>query len=383
MIKSKQKKMKKEEKMKKILLAAYSLDIGGIETALLTLIQHLEKQEKYDITLLLEKKEGIFLEQLSNHVKVIEYTPNNNKNKIIRKAINMIKRLKFIQKYRNQFDFSIDYATYSFACSFVTRVASKNNALWVHNNYLDFYNRDVEKYKQFFNQIKASKFKNIIFVSKFDKNNFEAYFPELKNKLKVFNNLINYQKIIKKAQEKIDRNEPKEITLINIGRHDEKQKRLTRIIEVAEKLKEENIRCKIVFVGEGADTQNYKNRVKEKQLEKYIEFLGAKKNPYPYLAMSDALIMSSDYEGNPVVFIEAKILGKPIITTNISDSEEEIAGKYGLVTGKNTEELYIAIKQFIKEGYEIKEPFNPEKYNQQILEELEKVLEGKEERCQK
>ncbi len=99
--------------------------------------------------------------------------------------------------------------------------------------------------------------------------------------------------------------------------------------------------------------------------------------------MSDALIMSSDYEGNPVVFIEAKILGKPIITTNISDSEEEIAGKYGLVTGKNTEELYIAIKQFIKEGYEIKEPFNPEKYNQQILEELEKVLEGKEERCQK
>ena len=41
--------------MKKILFAAYSLDLGGIETALVTLINYLAKK-KYYITLLLEKK---------------------------------------------------------------------------------------------------------------------------------------------------------------------------------------------------------------------------------------------------------------------------------------------------------------------------------------
>ena len=45
--------------MKKILFSAYSLDVGGIETALVTLLKYLVKD--YDITLVLEKKQGIFL----------------------------------------------------------------------------------------------------------------------------------------------------------------------------------------------------------------------------------------------------------------------------------------------------------------------------------
>ncbi len=32
--------------------------------------------------------------------------------------------------------------------------------------------------------------------------------------------------------------------------------------------------------------------------------------------------MSSDFEGYPIVFIESMILGKPIITTNLSDSQK-------------------------------------------------------------
>ncbi len=115
--------------MKKLLFAAYSLDIGGIETALLTLIHYLEKSNKYDITLVLEKKEGIFLKELSNKIKVVEYTPSNNKIVLIRKMINAIKRVKFILKYKNKFDFAIDYATYSLADSFVARTASENNAV--------------------------------------------------------------------------------------------------------------------------------------------------------------------------------------------------------------------------------------------------------------
>lgn len=369
--------------MKKLLFAAYSLDIGGIETALLTLIHYLEKSNKYDITLVLEKKEGIFLKELSNQIKIVEYTPSDNKIVLIRKMINAIKRVKFILKYKNKFDFAINYATYSLADSFVARTASQNNAVWIHNNYLDFFDRNIENYKQFFKEINASKFQNIIFVSKFDKNNFERYFPELKSKLHVFNNLIDYQKVIKGAKEKIEVQKQKETIFVNIGRHDEKQKRLTRIIEAVEKLKEENRKCKVLFIGSGPDTEKYKKMVKEKGLEEYIEFLGAKKNPYPYLATGDCLLMSSEYEGNPVVFIEALILGVPIITTDISDSKEEIENKYGLVTSKNVEDIYLAMKKFIKEGYEIKEQFNPEKYNQEIIQELEKILEGKETLCQK
>lgn len=43
---------------KKLLFAAYNLEIGGIEVALITLLNYLSS--KYDITLVLEKKKGYY-----------------------------------------------------------------------------------------------------------------------------------------------------------------------------------------------------------------------------------------------------------------------------------------------------------------------------------
>ena len=105
--------------MKKLLFAAHSLDIGGIEKALVTLANYLadEKENgeyKYDVTIVLEKRQGIFLNELNGNINLIEYTPDESKNILKRKLINLYKRLKFIFRYKNKFDFSAAYATYSF-----------------------------------------------------------------------------------------------------------------------------------------------------------------------------------------------------------------------------------------------------------------------------
>ena len=100
--------------MKKILFSAYSLDIGGIETALVTLLNYLaNEKENCDITLVLEEKKGIFLNEINEKIKIIEYMPNKSKNIIKRKAINLTKRMMFYLKYHNKFDFSASFATYS------------------------------------------------------------------------------------------------------------------------------------------------------------------------------------------------------------------------------------------------------------------------------
>ena len=64
--------------MKKILFAAYSLDVGGIETALINLVKELK--DDYKITIVLEKKQGIFINDLPDNVDVIEYSISENKN---------------------------------------------------------------------------------------------------------------------------------------------------------------------------------------------------------------------------------------------------------------------------------------------------------------
>ena len=138
-------------------------------------------------------------------------------------------------------------------------------------------------------------------------------------------------------------------------------------------LKQDGFKVKILFVGEGQDTNLYKEMVKNKKLEDTITFLGKKKNPYPYYKKSDCVVLTSDYEGYPVVFLESMILKKPIITTNVSDYKT-IEGKYGQVTTKEIDSIYKAMKSFIENGFEIKEEFDYKKYNEEIIQKLEKIF---------
>ncbi len=356
--------------MKKILFSAYSLEVGGIETALVTLLKNI--CTKYQITLVLEKNEGVFLKDIPENIQIITYKPNNNTNKFFRKTCNFFKQELFKLKYKNKFDYSVCYATYSYPASFVARNTSKNKVLWVHNDYMNFYENNVEKYKEFFNKLKVCEYQKIIFVSENDKKIFVEQFKSEESKCEVCNNLIDYEKIEQLSKEKITDFEEKKniITFINLGRHDEKQKKLSRIIDATKRLNEEGYIFRVIFVGGGQDTEVLK---KKAEGINNIEFLGTKSNPYPYLAKSDCLIVSSDFEGYPVVFIESLILGKPIITTEVSDSKEQIENKYGIVVPKTEDGIYEGMKEFIEGGFSMDE-FNPKIYNEKILEKLEEIF---------
>ena len=99
-----------------------------------------------------------------------------------------------------------------------------------------------------------------------------------------------------------------------------------------------------------------------------------KENPYPYLKESDCLLMSSQFEGYPVVFVESMILNKPIITTLVSDANKDIKDKFGIVTENSLDGVYDGMKKFLDEGFEIKKKFDPEKFNKDIINELKKVF---------
>lgn len=367
--------------MKKILFGAYSLDLGGIEKALVILVNTLQ-EKGYDITLVLEKKQGIFLNEINPQIKIIEYTPSNSQNTIKRKLTNLFKRIKFTLKYKNKFDFSACFATYSLPASFIARTASQNCYLWGHADYLTLFDNNEEQMKEFFIERDYDKFKKIIFVSEEGKQNFIKVFPQMKEKTIVCNNLIDAKKIIKMSEQKLTDEETKKIrnnedrkttTFINVGRHEERQKKLSRLIDAASLLKKDNFDFQILLIGDGPQTEEYRKQVKEKQLENNILFLGRKQNPYPYFKISDCVVLTSDYEGYPVVFLESYILKKPIITTKVSDYKE-VENKHGYVTEKDTTDIYKKMKLFITNGFEKTEKFNYEKYNTEIIQKIEKLF---------
>lgn len=360
--------------MKKILFTAYTLDIGGIETALVNLLNELVK--KYEVTLVLEKKQGIFLERLDSRIKIIEYNPNQNKNPLVRKSINLMKRIKFIAKYKNKYDFAASFATYSKMGSFCARTASKNNALWMHSDYLALYQNDENKVKKFFEFVEYEKFKNLVCIANKAKASFEKVFGHKEN-IYVINNLMDYEKIIKESKEKIDFERDNGNTIfLNVARHEEESKKLTRLITATEMLKEDKENFKIILVGDGKDSGKYKAMVKEKGLSDYIVFVGYKRNPYPYFKIADAFILTSEFEGYPVVFNEAKTLGLPIITTDVSDAKIDIDGRFGIVTNKDVNSIYAAMKKVIKKDVLIEQEFNPKDFNQEIINKIESLISG-------
>ena len=349
---------------KKLLFTAYSMGLGGIETALCNLLNRLD-YKKFDVTLILEKKEGIFLDQIPKDVKVLEYRISDDKNVILRKIKNRTKLIKWKNKLKNKYDFSCCFATYSRPGAHLALAASKNSHLWVHLNYYITYKENEEEMTKFFNGVMAPKFKRVVFVSEENRREVCKHYPVIKDKAYVCNNFINGEDVLEKAKEEVDYKKGKETLFVNVGRHDEYQKRLTRIIEASENLVNEGYKFKILFIGDGEEHQMYEEQIKEAKLQDTIIMMGKKKNPFPYYKMCDAVLLSSEFEGYPVVFLEAMLLKKPILSTKVSDWET-LDKKFGIFCDRDEESVYKMMKTYLDKGFEIKGKYDYKEYNQDI-----------------
>ena len=74
-----------------------------------------------------------------------------------------------------------------------------------------------------------------------------------------------------------------------------------------------------------------------------------------------------------MVLVEAMILNKPIITTNVSDAKDDIENKYGIVVENSEKGVYEGMKEFLDKGFK-PEKFSPEDYNKKIIEKLNKII---------
>ena len=130
-----------------------------------------------------------------------------------------------------------------------------------------------------------------------------------------------------------------------------------------------------MIIGSGPDEKKYKDIVNKDKLDNVI-FMGAKKNPYPYMKACDYLILTSRYEGFPVVYNEAIILDKPIITTiDVSDDYVSIPNRFGYVVDENN--IYEKVKSLSEKKERLKETVNYDALNKKRMKLIEDLMEMK------
>lgn len=361
--------MLQNRRKKELLFSINDLRVGGIETAIINLLNNID-HKKYNVTLVMEEKTGVLLKNVNKNVKVQELKVSNNKNVIIRKGINFIRKLNFSILNYHKFDFSCCYATYSLSANKIALTASKNNSIYVHSNYRYIY-KDKTEFKNFFNCRNISSFRRIIFVANEAEKDFIKIYPELKNKCLVLNNFIDPDKILKLSTEKISETHPKNKKLfVFIGRLDDSSKKVSRAINLLKSLSDVNL----LIVGDGPDRKMYEDLVTKNDLSKRVTFVGQKTNPYPYIKLADYIILTSDYEGFPVTYLEAITLHKRILTTiDVSDESINMGKDYATIISMDEKEMLKDVQKELSSPRKIKD-IDIKKIQEERLEKLENIF---------
>lgn len=85
-------------------------------------------------------------------------------------------------------------------------------------------------------------------------------------------------------------------------------------------------------------------------MEASAKLLGFRENPYNLMHAADILVCSSIFEGFSTFVTEGLILGKPIVTTDVSGMHELLGdSKYGLITANDDEAFYEGVKRMLTE----------------------------------
>ena len=295
----------------KICIVASSLAKGGAERSSATLSQML-CDIGHDIHLVTVLS-GVAYPFSGVHFNLGELKDNKDD------FLSRIKRLRVFKKYleSNKFDLIIDNRSriQAYREFLITKFIYTIPTIYVLHNYKT--SKVFTKYK-WLNTF-LYKEKVMTAVSKEATKKFREKF-KLKDIRTIYNG-FDFDEINNKALEGVVLEND---FIIFYGRIDDEHKNLKMLLDSYKlsKLSEEGI--KLLILGNGPDYDVIVQYSKALELEGYIVFKGFVTNPYPYVKKAIFMVLSSRFEGFPMVIPETLSLGVPVISVDCKSGPKEV-----------------------------------------------------------
>jgi len=161
-------------------------------------------------------------------------------------------------------------------------------------------------------------------VSEEVKQHFNAVYPEYEKKTEVFHNMVNQDRIRERAKLSGGFEDDFDGTrILTVGRLTA-QKAYEVAVEAMKLLKERGEQVRWYVLGEGEERKPLEKQIEEYGLENDFLLLGAKSNPYPYLAQTDLYVHATRFEGKSIAIQEAQTLGCTILVSDCSGNREQV-----------------------------------------------------------
>jgi len=386
---------------KKILFVIDSLNSGGAEKSLISLLSLLD-YDKYEVDLLTFRSGGLYeplIHESVNRLKspdifttmsksIKEVLINKEYSNFfwrIKSSIDIRYKMRFthikhgaqamwpnlknkIQSLNKEYDVAVAYSQGTPTYYVAEKVEAVKKICWINTDYIKAgYN--IEFDKKYYNN-----YNNIVTVSNKNKEILEKVFPKYKTKIKVIYDSISPKLVINMAKEDKGYNDDFDgIRILTIGRHVH-LKGYDIAIDAARILKEKGIKFRWYSIGEGVLTSRLKQQVKENNLEDEFKFIGTYTNPYPFISGCDIYCQPSRFEGFGMAIAEAKILKKPVIVTNFEIASEQIKDEEnGLIVEMNSQSISTAIIRLMDDIFKEKIVSNLKNEKVGIEEEINKI----------
>ena len=348
---------------KTILFVINSMGCGGAEKSLLSLLSLIDYQ-KYDITLLMFRRGGMFEPLLPSAVRIhdaLDYmsfcaqpagkqllsfdlrrlTARLRTSLFLRQNARKGRPLHDAQAYwkcastafdplPECYDVAIAWGQGTPTHFVAEKVTAQRKFAWVNADYAN-----VGHNKEFDRPFYAA-YEQIVCVSDQLCLMLKKVFPGFAGKMMTILDINNPKMIVDMSRQSCTLPDQNGLTLVTVGRL-VPQKGYDIAAKAASLLKSRGMQFHWYIVGDG------NRRPIEADAERYgisdcFTLLGAKENPYPYMKAADIYVQTSRYEGYCLTLAEARMLNVPCVTTNFDVVYAQmIDGENGLVVDMTPE----------------------------------------------
>ena len=335
------------EKKKKILIVNKSLDIGGIEIAMVNMANIL--CASYEIHIISFNPDGILKEKLDSRIKIISpcrsiqllgipfvkvLKEGTLCDKLLRILYVISSRLldnRLCVKYANSqqktlegYDMAISFcheqpkhSVTSGFCRFVDQCTDATIKIaWIH------YDASSIDLSHSFNKKYYTKMDKIVAVSQSVMSAFGCACPELKPKLDYCYNFFDSKNIWEKSMERQLVSYPENGIICFSACRLSKEKGIPRAIKAFSKTFKTHKDLYWYIAGDGPEKEEILNLIERYELNKQIILIGSQGNPYPYIRNCNLYLSVSYHEAAPMVYIESKILHTPVFSTRVLSTDE-------------------------------------------------------------
>lgn len=315
--------------MKKIAIFQSDLHVGGIQKALVNILNELSGED-CDIDLyLFDAGEGDEFFDLSEkeNLHIFRLKPFPFLSRLV--YFGLLRRFAPVAVQDKDYDVAVDFSSYRMECAVgAVNARAKKRVMWIHND-VEIKKRNEVKYRVLWHFFKGKLkyYDAFCAVSPGIIDGFRRESGITDKPIAAVPNHIDTAEIFAKMDAPIDfAPRAEEYNLCTMGRLCHQKGFDILLDRFAEAVKErENLH--LYILGDGPDREKLTAQMHRLGLAEKVTLLGNQANPFPYLKKMDGFTLTSRYEGQGLVIWEAKAVGLPLyIAENLVKYNPGIAG---------------------------------------------------------